>query len=283
MKSPTIKNIAFFLILFSAFRLTAGDTLSLNDAVTKKKVSVIITGIDPGKGITNTHIGECIKMTLKNLTTQALVILVQAGRILKNKDDKVQDMVVTKGKNIPLAASATTNVKINALCAELFDASPDASSVFTFGEMCNNDLKKVVREIESGNFQNNTGQNAVWCVTDHLQISDLTDLCKDKIKTSNLVKSVSKALKMPVPRAYANAKVSQRINFTYILKDSAVVKITFYDKEGNHVLNFLNSMDKAPGEYQESYWISDADVEPGDYVAQLTINGVPMISQNINF
>ncbi len=90
---------------------------------------------------------------------------------------------------------------------------------------------KVVTEVESLNFQNEAGQFAVWCVTDNLPLSGLTDQCKDKVKAAPLFRAVCKAQHIPIPRVYANAKVSQRVNFNYTLSDTAMVKIILYESD----------------------------------------------------
>lgn len=283
MNAITLKNRIVLLIVLCSFRLNASDTLSLNEALAKKQVSAVITGVDPLKGYEAVHFGESVKIKIVNLIDKPLVIQIETGRMMKSKDETIQNMVISKKKIIPVAAKKEATLKVFAICAEYSKTTPTASNIFTVGDMCNDLLLKVVLEIEKLNYQNETGQYATWCATDNLPISGLLDRCKDKTKNSGLVRAVSKAQHIPCPKAYANAKVSQRVNFNYSLSDTSMVKIILYDKSGNVVLNFLTAMDKPKGDYKESYWITDADLEPGEYLALLFVNGVAVITEEITF
>jgi hypothetical protein len=213
MNTKILKNIAFLLLVFSTFRLSASDTLSLADAIAKKQVSVAITGVDPIRGFEAVHFGECIKLKVINLTDKEFVIRIETGRILKSKDATISNMLISKNKWILLAAKKEVNLKLTAICAEYTKTTPTAASIYTVGDMCDNLLKKVASEIEAINCQNEIGQYAIWCVTDNLPLSGLTDLCKDKVKSAPLIRAVCRAQHISSPNAYANATVSQRINF----------------------------------------------------------------------
>ena len=283
MQAITFKNTLVLLIVLCSFRLNAADTLSLNEAVTKKRVTAIINGVDPIKSTNLLHFGECIKIKLNCLGDKPLVIVVKTGATFKCKDATITSMVCTKVKYISLVPKKEVTQKIMAIAAEFNKLTPSGLHVFTAGDVCAAPLLRVVKEVENGNFQNDIGQNAVWCATDNLPLQGLLDLCKDKVKSSALVKAVCKAQLIPVPKAYANAKVSQRVYFDYTLTDTSNVKIILYDKAGNVVLYFLTAKDKPTGVYKESYWISDADLDFGDYQALLYVNGVPLVTENIKF
>ena len=283
MQAITFKNTLVLLIVLCSFRLNAADTLSLNEAVTKKRVTAIINGVDPVKTTNLLHFGECIKIKLNCLGDKPLVIVVKTGTTFKCKDATITSMVCTKVKYISIVPKKEVTQKIMAIATEFNKLTPSGLHVFTAGDVCAPPLLRVVKEVESGNFQNDIGQNAVWCATDNLPLQGLLDLCKDKVKSSALVKAVCKAQLIPVPKAYANAKVSQRVYFDYTLTDTSNVKIILYDKAGNVVLYFLTAKDKPTGVYKESYWISDADLDFGDYQALLYVNGVPLVTENIKF
>ena len=283
MQAITFKNTLVLLIVLCSFRLNAADTLSLNEAVTKKRVTAIINGVDPVKTTNLLHFGECIKIKLNCLGDKPLVIVVKTGTTFKCKDATITSMVCTKVKYISIVPKKEVTQKIMAIATEFNKLTPSGLHVFTAGDVCAAPLLRVVKEVENGNFQNDIGQNAVWCATDNLPLQGLLDLCKDKVKSSALVKAVCKAQLIPVPKAYANAKVSQRVYFDYTLTDTSNVKIILYDKAGNVVLYFLTAKDKPTGVYKESYWISDADLDFGDYQALLYVNGVPLVTENIKF
>jgi len=283
MQAITFKNTLVIMIVLCSFRLNAADTLSLNEAITKKKVSAIINGVDPTKGTNLLHFGECIKIKLNCLGDKPYVIAVNTGTTFKCKDASISAMVCTKIKYISIVPKKELTQKIMAIATEFNKLTPSGLHVFTAGEICATPLLRVVKEVENGNYQNDIGQNAVWCATDNLPLQGLLDLCKDKVKSSALIKSVCKAQLIPVPKAYANAKVSQRVYFDYTLTDTSNVKIILYDNGGNVVLYFLTAKDKPKGDYKESYWISDADLDFGDYQALLYVNGVPLVTENIKF
>ncbi len=283
MHRITFKYTAVLLIILCSFRLNAADTLSLNDAILKKKISAVITGMEPTKTGDVLHFGECIRIKMTCLGDQPLVILFKTGTTLKCKDASISNAVISKMKTIALVPKKENNSKLFAICSEYTKLTPNNAHAFTVGDPCSDALKRVLKEIEILNFQNAIGQYAVWCATDKLELSGLLDLCKDKVKTSNLVKAVCKAQLIPVPKAYANAKMSMRVYFTYTLTDTSNVKIILYNKTGDVVLYFLTAKEKPTGEYKESYWITDADLEPGDYQALLYVNGVPVQTEDIKF
>ncbi|MES2616457.1 MAG: hypothetical protein V4613_01180 [Bacteroidota bacterium] len=279
----TKNRLILIICLLIGFTSHATDTLKLSDAISKKQILATITGNDPIPKGSTMHYGLCIKAKLKNLTDKPIIVQLQAGRILKSSDKNIQNMVISKTQHITVPPKKEVSTGIYALCAEMSKSAPTPQAQFTVGDMCNEPLQKAVDEIVKLNAQNMMGQYGVWCITDNAAVSDLTFYCTDKTKATPLVKLICGIQKVPVPKEYSTGHISQRLNISYNLKDSAKVKILLYDKAGNMKLNILNPIKKGPGAYNDSYWISDADILPGEYEYIIFINGEPQVTENFTF
>lgn len=261
----------------------AADTLQLSEAIRLKKISATITGNDPlPKGSTNNY-GQCLKAKIKNLGNTAIVLLLNTGQMMKCADKNTQNMVITKSYRINLAAGKEIAQPLYAMCGEMGKLAPTPQISYTVGDPCSPALQNVVNEIEKINYQNMSGQLAVWCITDQNSLSAFTMDCKDKNAIKPIVRYICNAQKIPVPREYASGYVSQRLTISYTLKDSSKVKIIIYDQSGEEKLNLMNLTQRAPGTYNDSYWISEIDLVPGDYQYIIFINGSPVITEPFKF
>lgn len=177
----TLKNISIIVAVFISLSSTAKEKISLFDAVAKKYVTAKITGTGYTSG-SSSHYGECMKIELGNLSYISLEILLETGRKLIPVNDSVQTMIITKEMMITLLPKETKTIFEFAMCIEKPDLPPSPKRKFNVGEMAGGKLLQLTKLIEKHNYQDNTGQQAVWVVSNSLPVSSVSSYDSAKVK-----------------------------------------------------------------------------------------------------
>jgi hypothetical protein len=177
------KNFVLIALLFCSYVLSA-ETLSLglSDAIQKKMVKVDIKG----RGVTSDnsygHYGQCILVKVKNLMDQPLNLNLETGRRLTCVYDSIQDMIVAKSEMFALGANGNCDFTINAFCTQKHDRSPGTTSTFRLDGMSEGYLRELSLLIESLGSLDNTGQMAIWVLTDSISPNEITGSDASKVK-----------------------------------------------------------------------------------------------------
>jgi hypothetical protein len=200
------KMFVVFSLVICSYLLSA-ETLSMGlfEAIQKKMVKVDIKGRGVTTENSSGHYGKCIFLKIKNLLAQPLDLNVETGRRLTCVYDSVQDMMVAKAEMFALGPNGSSDFTINAFCTQKHDRSPGESSVFRLDGMTEGYLHELALLIESLGCIDNTGQQAVWVLTDSISPGEITG--KDAAKV--------KKLKDFVIFAIANMKNQKSTQFMY--------------------------------------------------------------------
>ncbi|MEI6122628.1 MAG: hypothetical protein WCQ95_03285 [Bacteroidota bacterium] len=175
-------SILLLLVLSAGISTKATNALSLFEAVKNKMVTVTLAG--RGYSVENgtSHYGKCISLEIKNLTSQSLELKVEVGRRLKCVYDSIQDMMISRSEMFALAPYAKYDYTINAFCTQKHDRAPGETSFYDLSSMSEGYLFQLAQLIESLDCQNNTGQQAVWVLTDSISPNDITGADASKVK-----------------------------------------------------------------------------------------------------
>jgi hypothetical protein len=200
------KIFVLIALLFCSYVLTAENlSFSLFEAIQKKMVKVDIKGRGYTSDNSYGHYGKCIFVKVKNLTNQSLNLSLETGRRLTCVHDSIQDMMVAKSEMFALGPNGSSDFTINAFCTQKHDRSPGESSIFKLDGMSEGYLHELSLLIESLGMLDNTGQTAVWVLTDSVSPNEIRGSDAAKVKK----------LKDFVLFAIGNMKTERATGFMY--------------------------------------------------------------------
>lgn len=272
-------------VLFGTTTLTAKD-ISLEEAVRQGLVTVSFTGMTnliEDEAVTDAwdfdwgsspHYGKCINMIATNNTSGSLSLTIENGRILNADDPDVQDMIITQQMAFTLPSNQKKEYALYAMCTEMSDMGPDGESLFTLGLLAEPDLRGMSELVEKHDAQNETGQDAVWVITDDMELESIDG--DDPEITSALrhyaAKVTGKTIEPELP--YNVPLYNGAIEFGYRLMTSAKVSLIVYDPDGSEFKVLFAEKPHERGDYSIKYSFDRMRMEPGVYTLKMFKNGV---------
>lgn len=136
--------------------------------------------------------GFCVKMNLKNLTSDSLTVIVEAGRRLNSLDDKNQDILVTQQEIIAMKKLEDRSFNVKGYCCQANNHSPFAGAKYDVNKLADSNLVDLARFLSSSKFETNIEQQAIWAVSDK--------------KPSANIASTNDSLLLPLKQLVANLK-----------------------------------------------------------------------------
>ena len=247
-----MKKTTFYLFIV-ALCMTAfnsfGDTITLNQALESKMITLSITGAENNNTnvYKSSYTGDCISMKIENISGKSIKIFLEAGRFLQPEDSSVQRMIVTKEQMIAVEKNIKKDITVYAMCSQMRNSAPSTTTSFLLGKKAEGKLLELVQLISKNNFQDGAAQSAIWAITDN---NDLYDIYSDNNSETILLKNfVKKAkgitdeivqnnnspfeLQKDAPGTfvkYGNGKVSGSFEFT--LKTDTPLSIALYNDKG---------------------------------------------------
>ena len=281
-----MKTATLLVVLSIGFVHFASATkdVSLEEAVKNGLLTVAFNGMDHAEDdaeaadiawTAGTHFGKCIKLMVTNNSTQLLRVTLEAGRLLNAHDNDVQDMVVTQQLAFVIPARQKQEHTLYAMCTEMNDRGPSSAHAFMLGLMAEADLQGMAKLVEKYNVQNETGQDAVWVITDDLSVDAIDG--DDAQVTAALRQYASEVVKkrdtsdngsrynVPVYRS--------SVEFGYRLLQDANVSLIVYDPNGAEFMSLLSDKPHQPGVYSITYSFERSDLQPGIYTLKMFQNG----------
>ena len=120
------------------------------------------------------HQDYCIKMNLKNLINDSLIIIVEAGRRLNSLDDKNQDILITKQEIIVLKKQEDKWFNVKGYCCQANNHSPELNAKYDLNTLADSNLVKLARFLNAGSFETSVAQNAIWAISDKKPTAQIT-------------------------------------------------------------------------------------------------------------
>ena len=118
------------------------------------------------EGAESSYSGKCMIAELESKTDEALILTLQAGRLLMCADTNTQDMVVTRAMKVELAPFATARTVLSAMCSEMHDHAPNSLKTYSVGDMAPKPLTAIAKAIQRRGAKGMPAQCAVWAHTD---------------------------------------------------------------------------------------------------------------------
>lgn len=131
--------------------------LTLSEAFSQRLIDISARGLGGFQG-------QCLGLAIKNLSGEALTIEIPAGHIFASKDSTAQDLIVTAPQQLVVPPGQVQRQGLYTMCTQPWNMSPAKGDVFHIGQMAEEKMLKVAQAIAEGQYQNGTGQAAVWTV-----------------------------------------------------------------------------------------------------------------------
>jgi hypothetical protein len=176
----------FNLVLLFTLQLNANhQQLKLQKALDQKLVKAEVKSL-------GSYQGYCINMTLKNLTSDSIIIIVEPGRRLNSIDDKNQDILVTKEEIIVMRKFENKSFDLKGYCCQASNHCPAAGAKYEVNKMADANLVSLANYLNACNLEVNTEQQAIWAISDN--------------KSTANVASTNDSLLLPLKQLVANLK-----------------------------------------------------------------------------
>ena len=240
-------------VLAVTFLFAKHKTVTIDKAYKSGIVKLKIRG-------TGTYKGNCLKMTLQNNTDDSLYILLEAGRRLDSKNNKEQDILVTKEQIFKLESHQKKDFSIYGFCCQASNHAPSRDSLFSIGKLADTNLVSLAKFCNINKFTVGETQSAVWCVSDRRPLASIS------ASNESLRYFVSKITKEEMPwyqleyhDASSNTVFSDRVervtgNIMYTLTKDDFYKIELHDAKGKLIQNFTENKVATKGTYD--YWFN---------------------------
>lgn len=159
--------ITALIILFSIKTEARHQKMYLQKALDQKLVKVEVKSLGG-------HSGFCIKMDLKNLTKDSLIIVLEAGRRLNSVDDKNQDILVTQQEIIAMKKEESRSLKVKGYCCQSGNYSPPKDATYDIHKMADSSLVKLANYLNVSKLNAGAEQMAIWSISDNQSIANVS-------------------------------------------------------------------------------------------------------------
>jgi hypothetical protein len=194
-------------ILFSgAAQANATKPISLQLAIKSRLVSVTALG-------TGCYSGQCMNLSVTNLTGKHLNLNVDPAMIFKPVDTNYQNLVVVGDEQIDLQPCEWKTVALQTFCGKSYAHCPSQNLQFNFWKQGDSVMIKTVLFIKQNNYYYQLGQFAIWSLTNHMPLSNIyyagspEDSKKFVVFEANL-------RHLPVPEYYSTYTITSETNTT---------------------------------------------------------------------
>jgi hypothetical protein len=120
------------------------------------------------------HQEYCMKMNIKNLINDSLIIIVEAGRRLNSIDEQNQDILITKEEIIVLMKHEDKWFQVKGYCCQANNHSPSQNAKYAINNLADSNLVTLARFLNTGNFETSVAQNAIWAISDKKPTAQIT-------------------------------------------------------------------------------------------------------------
>ncbi|MCV9386497.1 hypothetical protein [Reichenbachiella ulvae] len=153
----TIPIFAFFVLCLN---VQAADTLNINNAVLKRKITVAVSG-NGGLGPSSAH------FQINSLSSSDLNILIPAGLMLYSDDPQVQDLIILQEDILVINARSTYTYDAFGACTQLSNHSPKKEELYKLGQLGQKEWVQVAQIVAQNDLQSSLGQAAIWALSDN--------------------------------------------------------------------------------------------------------------------
>lgn len=213
---------------------------SLSDAIKDNSVSLRAVNF------AGRYQGKTTKLVITNNTKSVLQITVNLGVILKPEDSVYQPMVLAGEEMLAVLPKATGEIEVQTYCGNAPLHGPRKDLNYSFSYLSNDTLVKVLRFMKTNGISDYVGQNAVWALTNHHDLSSVYNPDMDGL-SKKLIEYIVSVTGAPRPLYYTlapNEQVSDApayvpkilkifAEFEIRLEAPKTLTLGIFDQEGN--------------------------------------------------
>ncbi len=198
--------------------------------------------------------GFCINVSIKNLSNDSLIVILEAGRRLNSIDEKTQDILITRQEIIALKKAENKSVKVKGYCCQASNYAPFIGAQYDINKLADANLVMLARYLNENNFEKQAEQFAVWALSDN--------------KSSAQITSVNDSIIMPLKKMVCALKGEvlpwySIVSGTYVFRNGVMITTPLYlrgnleyaiDEDSYATMHILNAKGIEVGKI-DSKWL----------------------------
>jgi hypothetical protein len=214
---------------------------------------------------------KCMEMSIKNLTQDSLIVVVEAGRRLNSLDDQDQDILIIKQETIFLGMRQDKWFTVTGYCCQAHNHSPKKMGKYDVNTLADSSLVILARYLDGKKFDHHAIQQAIWAISDKESTGKIAS--KTDTTLTPLRELVATLKGEPLPwfsiasttYEFSNGRME---NFAVWLRG----KIEYSSDEDNYVtLHILNSKGEEMGQIVKMW----SGVGKKTYDLSMSVAGFP--------
>lgn len=205
------------------------------------------------------HMGESIRVEVRDLSGDGLRSVIPAGWTFVSEDTTVQDLMNVRSQPFVLAPNGSATMDLRAFCCEANMAGPGDGARFPSGRQAGAQLTELAEFINANGFPDDAVLFAVWAVAGDRPIASIR--ADDMQAIDALRRKVSELTGQPIPwytvsyddtrddEHFSNepSRITGTIDFR--LANNATITILAKDAEGNTLTELGRDRALGPGRY----------------------------------
>lgn len=278
-KAVKLSGIGFVWVLamvLSGYKTSATYnevSVTLSEALQKKWITSEYTGA-------GSYSGHCIKISVANLENKNIKVVIPAGTMFKPSEDDMQNILVTEEQVLALEPKGKKQTLLRGYCCEATDRSPAKDISFTLSANKDPKMAQLFTFIKGKKFSDQIQQEAVWCISNNHQVSDIyaPNMASIKPLRDELCRITGqKDTWYNTPKTHsvdANGNISHNTTEVNGLVKFKVVKEAkvhneVHDANGNLVLKNPNEFTVRPGNVEYEFGIKVQGWVKGTYFVKV--------------
>ena len=281
-------SLAAMALIFLCPYFSTATPIVLEEAISKGYIDLGVVG-------NGGYNGECLKVTMKNLSKKTLEVTIPAGQIFEAGDSSLQNLMVAKEETLIVERGKDRVANLYTFCVEAGDGSPGKGMPFRLGKMAVGNLLAFAQYLSKENqHKNDYAQSAVWAVSDDERLEGIGD--------ADLSKYVARLLGKPEPQYNVQYRqpdqsrllpgspvlqmqeaLSMNGLFYYTLDSDRMVNFELYNEEGEMVHAFTKNRQQKRGYHKFRFEFEISNLPKGKYFARLTSGGRTIEELGVEF
>ncbi len=267
---PSLSGMLYLFLSFNGLHVQAESTpryRSIDSLIREGFINVSFVSL-------GAYQGNCVEASLENRTGNWIYVWIEAGRRLIADDSTKQDIFIVKDNKVKLGPWAKLKTRVFGFCCQSSDGAPKEKMKFSESYMAPPDWVRLAQFLNAANFETNTIQSAVWCLSNNHSISGVYGAPEALVKA--LKDTLSAIKKIPVPwytTTYETNDTSvftgdpKRISgkFNYYVKHHGDLVIAIKNKSGNTVKILSEFFNHGEGSFEYHFDLNVKGWTKGEY------------------
>ena len=267
-----------YLVFFNLFLcfFAFSKTTNLEEALQNKWVSSSVVMLK------NEEIQRYgLRLSLKNLTNEKLIVTIPVGFVFQAQDSMVQDFIHVESRELIVPALSSSSMFLHASCIRANRFSPKNGDTFLATTLASPQLVALTTfAYERKLYKTSAMQSALWAISDNYDLVGIDNL--------ELAKFVAQLCKKTLPDYFVHYKNNDTPGiiaqtaleplaikglFQYTLPSDQQVKLDLVDVSGKSILeqfHFVQIMTQHKGRHKFTFSISLSGVTRGTYFVKMT-------------